>query len=48
MQSRRLSKKALSYTVIIVFGVAILGLTVVQAKTSAISLDSPVSFPVDI
>lgn len=48
MQSKWLSKKALSYAVIILLGVAALGLTIAQAKTSSISLDSPVSFPVDI
>lgn len=48
MQTRRLSKKALGYVAIIMLGIAALGLTIVQARTASISLDSPVSFPVDI
>ena len=48
MKIIRLSRKRFLVMAIIVCGMALLGLTIVQARTSSISLDSPVSFPVDI
>ncbi|HEY5734233.1 MAG TPA: hypothetical protein VIU36_05675 [Gammaproteobacteria bacterium] len=48
MKTIRLSRKRLMVVAIVLCGMALLGLTIVQARTSSISLDSPVSFPVDI
>ena len=48
MLTRVLRKKILIYMAILLVGGLLAGLAVVQAKSSSISLDSPVSFPVDI
>ena len=48
MKTKMLSKKILILMAILVSGVLLAGLAMVQAGPSSISLDSPVSFPVDI
>jgi hypothetical protein len=48
METKMLSKKVLILMAILVSGVLLVGLAIVQAGPSSISLDSPVSFPVDI
>lgn len=47
MTSRGLRKKALILIAVLLAGGMLAGLAIVQAQSS-ISLDSPVSFPVDI
>jgi len=48
MRTKALSKKILIFMAILLSGAFLAGLAMVQAKPSSISLDSPVSFPVDI
>ncbi|MCW8964642.1 MAG: hypothetical protein OQL16_12660 [Gammaproteobacteria bacterium] len=48
MPTKTYRKKILIFTAILLAGGLLAGLAIVQAKTSSISLDSPVSFPVDI
>jgi len=48
MPTKAMRKKLLIFTAILLAGGLMAGLAIVQAKTSSISLDSPVSFPVDI
>jgi hypothetical protein len=48
MTSRGFTKKALVLIAVLLVGGLLAGLAVVQAQSSSISLDSPVSFPVDI
>lgn len=48
MMSRGLRKKSLIWIAIVLAVGLLAGFAVVQAQSSSISLDSPVSFPVDI
>jgi hypothetical protein len=48
MGTKTLRKKILVLTAILLSGVLLAGLAMVQAGPASISLDSPVSFPVDI
>ena len=46
--TRRMRKKALILVAVVLAAGLLAGLAIVQAQSSSISLDSPVSFPVDI
>lgn len=48
MGIKAVPKKKVVFIVMIVVTVILAGLAMVQARSSSISLDSPVSFPVDI
>ena len=48
MTTRGSRKKALILLALLLAGGMAAGLAIVQAQSSSISLDSPVSFPVDI
>ena len=48
MATRGIRKKSLILIAMVLIAGLIAGLAIVQAQSSSISLDSPVSFPVDI
>ena len=48
MVTKATRKKTLILLAVILVGGLFAGLAIVQAQSSSISLDSPVSFPVDI